>query len=150
MCEENLHYVFHLHEYTIQQLVKARDKLIWSTLTFCVSTALFKLAKASVWPIVPRKIGLNWFIPALVNSKVGSLWGTTEEEGTASSDVSGTFIHGNENVAQKFYMCLYLTFVVPFGENIKGVLWPLERQKSPSLDYSENNVIRYYCSNQWQ
>jgi hypothetical protein len=29
---------------------------------------------------VPRKIGLYWFIPALVKSKVGSLWGTTEEE----------------------------------------------------------------------
>src|SRR5438046_10254859 len=31
---------------------------------------------------VPRKYGLNWFIPALVNSSVGSSCGTTGEEGT--------------------------------------------------------------------
>src|SRR3954469_8609625 len=31
---------------------------------------------------VPRKIGLNWFIPALVNSSVGSSCGTTGELGT--------------------------------------------------------------------
>src|SRR4051794_23164700 len=30
----------------------------------------------------PRKIGLNWFIPALVNSNVGSSCGTTGELGT--------------------------------------------------------------------
>src|SRR5437867_2467752 len=30
----------------------------------------------------PRKIGLNWFIPALVNSSVGSSSGTTGELGT--------------------------------------------------------------------
>src|SRR4051794_20271145 len=30
----------------------------------------------------PRKIGLNWFIPALVNSSVGSSCGTTGELGT--------------------------------------------------------------------
>jgi hypothetical protein len=46
------------------------------------------LAKASVWPIVPRNIGLNWFIPALVKSKVGSLWGTTEEEGTEELELA--------------------------------------------------------------
>jgi hypothetical protein len=80
-----LHYAFLQHVYTVQLLVESRDRPIWSIPTFCVSTALFKLAKASVCPIVPRNIGLNWFIPALVNSKVGSLWGTTEEEGTANS-----------------------------------------------------------------
>src|SRR5690349_17769229 len=31
---------------------------------------------------VPRKIGLNWFIPAFVNSSVGSSCGTTGELGT--------------------------------------------------------------------
>src|SRR6266540_1552731 len=31
---------------------------------------------------VPRKYGLNWFIPALAKSSVGSLSGTTGEEGT--------------------------------------------------------------------
>ena len=34
-------------------------------------------------PMVPRKMGLNWFMPALVKRSVGSLWGTTEPEGTA-------------------------------------------------------------------
>ena len=28
-------------------------------------------------------MGLNWFIPAFVKRSVGSLWGTTEDEGTA-------------------------------------------------------------------
>ena len=32
---------------------------------------------------MPRNMALYWFIPALVNSKVGSESGTTEEEGTA-------------------------------------------------------------------
>src|SRR3954469_1180914 len=31
---------------------------------------------------VPRKMGLNWFIPALVNSSVGSSCGTTGDDGT--------------------------------------------------------------------
>ncbi len=31
---------------------------------------------------VPRKMGLNWFMPALVKRSVGSLCGTTEDEGT--------------------------------------------------------------------
>src|SRR5439155_10076046 len=31
---------------------------------------------------VPRKYGLNWFIPALVNSSVGSSCGTSGELGT--------------------------------------------------------------------
>ena len=51
--------------------------------TFCVSTARFNFAISSVSPTVPRNIGLNWFIPAFVKRSVGSLWGTTEEEGTA-------------------------------------------------------------------
>src|SRR5215216_2122541 len=31
---------------------------------------------------VPKKYGLNWFIPALVNSSVGSSCGTTGDDGT--------------------------------------------------------------------
>src|SRR5262249_29509237 len=31
---------------------------------------------------VPRKIGLNWFMPALLNSSVGSSSGTTLDDGT--------------------------------------------------------------------
>src|SRR5262249_17503585 len=31
---------------------------------------------------VPRKNGLNWFMPALANSRVGSSSGTTGEDGT--------------------------------------------------------------------
>lgn len=31
---------------------------------------------------MPRKIDLYWFMPALVNSRVGSESGTTEDEGT--------------------------------------------------------------------
>src|SRR3974390_1623121 len=31
---------------------------------------------------MPRKTSLNWFMPALVNSSVGSLAGTSEEEWT--------------------------------------------------------------------
>lgn len=31
---------------------------------------------------MPRKMDLNWFMPALVNSKVGSERGTTGDEGT--------------------------------------------------------------------
>src|SRR6267378_3748167 len=31
---------------------------------------------------VPRKYGLNWFMPALVNSSVGSSSGTTLDDGT--------------------------------------------------------------------
>ncbi len=33
----------------------------------------------SAWP---RKMGLNWFMPALANSRVGSLWGTTGDDTT--------------------------------------------------------------------
>src|SRR5262249_40370299 len=32
---------------------------------------------------VPRKTSLNWFMPALVNSSVGSSSGTTDDDGTA-------------------------------------------------------------------
>src|SRR6478672_674344 len=44
---------------------------------FCVLTArVYALFSC------PRKIGLNWFIPALVNSSVGSSTGTHGDEGT--------------------------------------------------------------------
>src|SRR5882757_5011879 len=44
---------------------------------FCVLAA--RLYGRVSWP---RKIGLNWFIPAFVNSSVGSSCGTTGELGT--------------------------------------------------------------------
>src|SRR4051794_32441126 len=44
---------------------------------FCVLAARLGCGGAN-----PRKIGLNWFIPALVNSSVGSSCGTTGEDGT--------------------------------------------------------------------
>lgn len=50
--------------------------------TFCELTALFKWAKSEFGSTVPRNMALYWFMPALVNSKVGSESGTTEEDGT--------------------------------------------------------------------
>src|SRR5687767_14961023 len=44
---------------------------------FCVLTTRFHAARC--WP---RKYGLNWFMPAFVNSSVGSSCGTTGELGT--------------------------------------------------------------------
>src|SRR3954468_21137699 len=44
---------------------------------FCVFATRFHGACC-----VPRKYGLNWFIPALVNSSVGSSCGTTGDDGT--------------------------------------------------------------------
>ena len=55
--------------------------------TFWELTALFKVAKSEFGSTVPRKIDLNWFIPALVNSKVGSDSGTTGDEATARATV---------------------------------------------------------------
>ena len=50
--------------------------------TFCELTALFKVAKSELGSTVPRKIDLNWFIPALVKRRVGSARGTTGDEAT--------------------------------------------------------------------
>src|ERR1700676_363588 len=44
---------------------------------FCVLATRFQAGFS-----VPRKYGLNWFIPALVNSNVGSSCGTTGDDGT--------------------------------------------------------------------
>src|SRR3954466_5824942 len=44
---------------------------------FCVLTARVYVRRS-----VPRKMGLNLFIPALVNSSVGSSCGTTGDDGT--------------------------------------------------------------------
>ena len=49
---------------------------------FCESTARLSLAKSEDGSTVPRKIALNWFMPALVKRSVGSERGTTEELGT--------------------------------------------------------------------
>jgi hypothetical protein len=53
--------------------LKIRERSGQLQFTFCVSTARFNWAIGSVLPIVPRKTGLNWFMPAFVKSKVGSL-----------------------------------------------------------------------------
>ena len=50
-------------------------------LTFCELQARESLARSLLGSAVPRKMGLNWFIPALANSRVGSLTGTTAELG---------------------------------------------------------------------
>lgn len=47
---------------------------------FCEFTARVSLARSDFGSALPRKIGLYWFIPALVNSSVGSLCGTTEDD----------------------------------------------------------------------
>src|SRR3954464_2964367 len=44
---------------------------------FCVLAARVYSRRSA-----PRKIGLNWFIPAFVNSSVGSSCGTTGDDGT--------------------------------------------------------------------
>ncbi len=51
--------------------------------TFWESQARPSLAKSELGSTVPRKMGLNWFMPALAKSRVGSLCGTTLLEGTA-------------------------------------------------------------------
>ena len=50
--------------------------------TFCELTARRSFAKSDEGFTVPKKKDLNWFIPALVNSRVGSDKGTTGEEAT--------------------------------------------------------------------
>ena len=50
---------------------------------FWESQARERRAKSELGSTVPRKMGLNWFMPALVKSSVGSLCGTTLLEGTA-------------------------------------------------------------------
>jgi hypothetical protein len=50
--------------------------------TFCEFVARFNFPKSDVRSTVPRKIDLNWFIPALVKRRVGSDKGATGEEGT--------------------------------------------------------------------
>ena len=51
--------------------------------TFCESQARLSLANSELGSTVPRKMGLNWFIPALAKSNVGSWCGTTLLLGTA-------------------------------------------------------------------
>lgn len=51
-------------------------------LTFWVLTARFRVAKSEAGSTVPRKIALNWFIPAFAKRRVGSDSGTTEDDDT--------------------------------------------------------------------
>lgn len=52
------------------------------TNTFCEFVARFIFPKSDEASTVPRKMDLNWFIPALVKRRVGSDRGATGEEGT--------------------------------------------------------------------
>ena len=45
-------------------------------------------------------MGLNWFIPALVKRRVGSLWGTTEDEGTVKYHSLAQFLPKDEKRKQ--------------------------------------------------
>lgn len=45
-------------------------------------------AKSDEGSTVPRKMDLYWFMPALANRRVGSEWGTTEEEGTIAASAA--------------------------------------------------------------
>ena len=51
---------------------------------FCELTTRFHFAISLFGSTVPRKMGLNWFIPALAKSRVGSSCGTTLEECTCN------------------------------------------------------------------
>ena len=51
--------------------------------TFWASQARVRRAKSELGSTVPRKMGLNWFMPALVKRRVGSFRGTTLLLGTA-------------------------------------------------------------------
>eukprot|EP00967_Tisochrysis_lutea_P103595 scaffold156478_cov28-Tisochrysis_lutea.AAC.12 len=48
---------------------------------FCVLHARLSFASPEFGSACPRKMGLNWFIPALMKRSVGSSCGTTGEEG---------------------------------------------------------------------
>ena len=50
--------------------------------TFWESVTRFHVAAFDCGSTVPKKIALNWFIPAFVKSSVGSDSGTTDDEGT--------------------------------------------------------------------
>lgn len=84
MIAQNLHCVSHQHANTItcnQQVVPSRINPK-PMVTFCELTARRSFAKSDEGSTVPKKMDLNWFIPALVNSRVGSDKGTTGEEAT--------------------------------------------------------------------
>ena len=48
---------------------------------FCELAARFSLDIAEFGSAEPRKTGLNWFMPALMKSSVGSSCGTTGDDG---------------------------------------------------------------------
>lgn len=49
------------------------------------------MAKSDCGSTVPRKIALNWFIPAFVKRRVGSEKGTTGDEGTVLKSANDYF-----------------------------------------------------------
>ena len=58
---------------------------------FCELAARLSWAKSDEGSMVPWKMALYWFMPALVKSSVGSDSGTTEDEGTAACQL-GSFL----------------------------------------------------------
>lgn len=53
---------------------------------FCEFTARFSVASSVPGGALPRKMGLNWFMPALAKRSVGSFRGTQGDEGTDECD----------------------------------------------------------------
>lgn len=79
-------YVFHRHGDTIQLYQQQSQVGCFGECelsnTFCEFVARFIFPKSDEASTVPRKMDLNWFIPALVKRRVGSDRGATGEEGT--------------------------------------------------------------------
>lgn len=82
LCFKVLHCAFHLHGYTKVLVSSTFETAVGCNRTFWEFTALFKFAKSEWGSTVPRKMDLNWFIPALVKSRVGSERGATGEDRT--------------------------------------------------------------------
>lgn len=73
--------------------------------TFCELTARFRFAKSDCGSTVPKKMDLNWFMPAFVKSRVGSDRGTTGAEATVHRSVCGSEAEtGSE--ASKWVACV--------------------------------------------
>ncbi len=76
--------------------------------TFCELTARFHFAASDCGSTVPRKMDLNWFIPAFVKRSVGSERGTTEDDGTIWQ-ISDSQFYGPVNSRTK---CVTIFFEV--------------------------------------
>lgn len=104
----HIHYVFHQHVYTVSTCQQSIFTISLNKAekgtphTFCELCARLRVAKSEFGSTVPRKMDLYWFIPAFVNSRVGSERGTTEEEGTVYG------FHGVSNMQIYIYIPEYI------------------------------------------